>query len=72
MEAILKIVIPVLLALLMIIGFYKLYQLLNEKIIGSQTITQVVGYALVLFCSCLVLFFGGLLVIFKVYLFLFE
>ena len=72
MEAILKIVIPVLLALLMIIGFYKLYQLLNEKIIGSQTRTQVVGYALLLFVSCATLFFGGLLVIFKVYLFLFE
>ena len=72
MEALLKIFIPLLLALLMIIGFSKLYQLLNEKIIGSQTMMQVVSYALLLFVGCLMLFFGGLLVIFKAYLFLFE
>ena len=68
----LKIVVPVLLAMLMIIGFYKLYRALNDKIIGSQTMAGVAGYALLLFVSCLVLFFGGLLVIFKVYLYLFE
>jgi len=38
-----------LLALLMIIGFSKLYQLLNEKIIGSQTMMQVVSCALLPF-----------------------
>ena len=70
MDALLKIVFPILLAYLMIIGFYKLYQLLNEKITGSQTLPQVLGYALLLFVSCLVLFFGGLLVLFKIYLFL--
>ena len=68
----LKIIVPVLLAMLMIIGFYKLYRALNDRIIGSQTITGVAGYALLLFVGCLVLFFGGLLVIFKVYLYLFE
>ena len=72
MDALIKIFLPVLLALLMIIGFYKLYRALNDKIIGSQTMTEVAAYALLLFLSCSVLFFGGLLVIFKVYLFLFE
>lgn len=72
MDSLLKIIIPVLLALLMIIGFYKLYRALNDKITGSQTMTEVVGYALLLFAGCLGLFFGGLLVIFKVYLYLFE
>lgn len=68
----LKIIVPVLLAMLMIIGFYKLYRALNDKIIGSQTMAGVAGYALLLFFGCLALFFGGLLVIFKTYLFLFE
>jgi ABC-type nickel/cobalt efflux system permease component RcnA len=72
MDLLAKIFVPVLLALLMIIGFYKLYRALNEKIIGSQTIMQVAAYALLLFAGCFLLFFGGLLVIFKVYLFLFE
>ena len=72
MDSLLKIIIPLLLAMLMIIGFYKLYRALNDKIIGSQTMTGVAGYALLLFISCLALFFGGLLVIFKTYLYLFE
>jgi hypothetical protein len=70
MDTLVKVVFPTLLAYLMIRGFYKLYHLLDEKITGSQTLTQVLAFALLLFLSCLVLFFGGLLVLFKIYLFL--
>jgi predicted PurR-regulated permease PerM len=62
MDALLKVVFPILLAYLMIIGFYKLYSLLNEKVTGSQTLMQVLAYTVLLVLSCLVLFFGGLLV----------
>jgi ABC-type nickel/cobalt efflux system permease component RcnA len=72
MDTLLKIVFPILLASLMVIGFYKLYHSLNEKITASQTLLQVLGYALILFVSCLLLFFGGLFTLFKVYLFLSE
>jgi ABC-type nickel/cobalt efflux system permease component RcnA len=70
MDVLLKVVFPILLAYLMMNGFYKLYNLLNEKITGSQTLTQVLAYALLLFLGCLVLFVGGLLALFKIYLFL--
>lgn len=68
MDALLKFVFPVLFAALMVIGFYRLYRLLNEKITGSHTLTQVLAYALLLFLSCCALFFGGLLLLFKIYL----
>jgi Ni,Fe-hydrogenase I cytochrome b subunit len=72
MDALLRIVFPILLACLMAIGFYKSYRLLNEKISGSQTLGKVLGYAFLLFLSCLILFFGGFLLMFKIYLFLVE
>ena len=72
MDALIKVVFPILLAYLMIVGFYRLYRLLNEKITGSNTLTQVLFYALVLFLSCLALFVGGLFTLFKVYLLLSE
>ena len=70
MDALLKIVFPILVVFLMIIGFYRLYRLLNEKITGSQTLIQVFSYSLLLFLSCLGLFVGGLFLLFKMYLFL--
>ena len=70
MDTLLKVVFPILLACLMIIGFYRLYRMLNDKITGSNTLTQVLFYAFELFLSCLILFVGGLFALFKIYLFL--
>lgn len=72
MQIIFKVVFPILIAYLMIVGFYKLYQLLNEKITASQTLTQVLVYASILFISCLALFVGGLVFMFEAYLLLSE
>ena len=70
MDTLLKVVFPVLIAYLMIIGFYRLYRLLNDKITGSNTLTGVLFYAFVLFLSCLALFVGGLYALFGIYVFL--
>ena len=70
MHIVFKVVFPILVAYLMIIGFYRLYRLLNEKITGSHTLTQVLFYALVLFISCLALFVGGSFIMFETYLLL--
>lgn len=54
----------------MILGFLRLYKLLNNKIIGSQTMTGVVGYALLLLAANVLLFFGGLALFYKLYVYL--
>lgn len=70
MSVIFKLVVTALFVYLMILGFYQLYVRLNDKITGSKTILQLVGYALLLIVANLLLFFGGLLLLFKVYLYL--
>jgi hypothetical protein len=54
----------------MIIGFYKLYRKLNDKIMGSHTLFQLIGFALLLILANSLLFVGGLFVFFKVYAYL--
>ena len=70
MDALLKVVFPVLLAIIIIIGFYRLYGLLNNKITGSHTLSGILFYAFILFVSCLTLFIGGLFVQLQIYVFL--
>lgn len=54
----------------MIIGFYRLYKALNARIIGANTMAGVAGYALLLICANLVLFFGGIVLFYQLYHFL--
>lgn len=70
MYIVLKIILPLLIVYGMIVGFYRLYKLLNDKIIGSRTLLQLAGYSLLLIAANIVLFFGGLLFLFEVYLYL--
>ncbi|HVF95890.1 MAG TPA: hypothetical protein VM871_01130 [Flavisolibacter sp.] len=70
MEIVLKVLLPLLFVYGMIVGFYRLYVLLNDKITGSRSLLQLVGYALLLILANLLLFFGGLLLLFKAYLYL--
>ena len=70
MSVIFELVVTALFVYLMILGFYKLYSRMNDKITGSKTILQLVGYALLLIVANLLLFFGGLLLLFEVYLYL--
>lgn len=70
MYIILKVVLPLLIVYGMIIGFYRLYVLLNDRITGSRTLLQLVAYSLLLILANVVLFFGGLLFLFQLYLYL--
>jgi hypothetical protein len=70
MPTIFKLLVSALFIYLMVLGFYKLYVLLNDKITGSKNILQLVGYAMLLIVANLLLFFGGLLLLFEVYLYL--
>lgn len=70
MYVLLKVVLPLLIVYGMIVGFYRLYVLLNDKITGSRTLLQLVGYSLLLILANVILFFGGLLFLFEVYLYL--
>jgi len=70
MEIILKVLLPCFFVYAMVLLFYRLYKLLNDKITGSRTLLQVVGYSLLLIVANVVLFFGGLLLLFEAYLYL--
>lgn len=70
MHVVLKVVFPLLVVYGMMVGFYRLYRLLNGKITGSNTLLAVVTYALLLVLANAVSFFGGLLFLFGVYLYL--
>lgn len=67
MTTVLKFVLFCLFVYAMAIGFYRVYRLLNEKIIGGQTLLQVLGFAVLLIVANLFLFTTGLFLFIKLY-----
>ena len=70
MQLVLKVLLPCFFVYVMVLLFYRLYKLLNDKITGSRTLLQVVGYSLLLLLANVLIFFGGLLLLFEAYLYL--
>ena len=70
MLTILKLVLFGLFIYVMLIGFYRAFRLLNVKITGSRTFLQVIGYAMLLIVLNLLLFFAGIYLFLKLYMFL--
>jgi hypothetical protein len=70
MNNVLKLVLFGLFVYVMILCFYRTYRLLNDKITGSQTLFQVIGYALLLILTNLLLFGVGTFLFLQVYAFL--
>ncbi len=56
----------------MVLAGYKAYYYLNNKIEGSKTGWELLGFSLLLIAAYLILFFGGLYLLIKVYVFLVE
>ena len=52
------------------LGGYQLYKILNKKIKESQTGWQLAGFSLLLFVTCLLLLIGGLYIFIELYAFL--
>jgi hypothetical protein len=54
----------------MLLAGYKMFNYLNQKIMGSQTMVQIVGFALLLFAACGTFIAGGLFTLVKIFTFL--
>jgi TRAP-type C4-dicarboxylate transport system permease small subunit len=70
MEEILKLFLLVLFVFSFATAGYFAYKYFNEKIMGSRTGRELLTWSLCLVAINLVLFFGGLLLLFKLYFFL--
>jgi hypothetical protein len=70
MEEIFKLFLLVLFVFSFAIAVYYAYKFFNDRIIGSRTGWELLTWSLSLIAINLVLFFGGLLLLFKVYFFL--
>ena len=70
MSNVLKLVLFGLFVYVIGLGFYRTYRLLNNKIMASSTLLQVVAYALLLILTSLLLFCVGTFLLLQVYAFL--
>ena len=70
MTAILKLLVFGLVLLLIVVGGVSCYRILNKKILASNKLISVTGYALLLILANIALLYGGVWVLIKVYGFL--
>lgn len=72
MEAIVKLLLFLIFFLSMALAGYKAYRYLNHKIEESKSGWELLGFSLLLIAAYVILFFGGLYLLIKVYVFLVE
>lgn len=70
MSSILKLLVFGLVLLLIVVAAVASYRFLNKKILASSRLTGVLGYALLLILSNVLLIYGGVWTLIKVYGFL--
>ena len=70
MSSILKLLVFGLVLLLIVVAAVASYRFLNKKILASSGLTGVLGYALLLVLSNVLLIYGGVWTLIKVYGFL--